>query len=138
MSEVQNDTTVNLIRAIVEHMKQDATNDTWSSLAMVLTFGNGTRSSYGFLYLPDGTIASTAVSPYKIKETVQAYFDGYFKPGEAIPAAMLVQFDRTLGQYEITFEDTDAERWNFTPDNFNTFHELIRPNFNTPQKEADS
>ncbi|WP_454229753.1 hypothetical protein [Propioniciclava flava] len=46
-----------------------------------------------------------------------------------LPATTLVQFDRTFGQYDVTFEDDDEDRWHVGPDNFEALREQLRPKF---------
>ncbi|RSN48034.1 hypothetical protein DMC64_12545 [Amycolatopsis sp. WAC 04197] len=58
---------------------------------------------------------------------VDAYRGGYYRPGDKLPVKILVQFDRTAGKYEVTFEDTDEDRWAVKPKNFRTMREQLRP-----------
>jgi hypothetical protein len=46
-----------------------------------------------------------------------------------LPRKILVQFDRTTGKYDITFEETDEARWKVTPRNFRELREELRPKF---------
>ena len=129
MTNTSNETTVALIRSLIEHMK--GAEDTWEQLSMVIYFSNGKfQGTYGYTYSPDGTISAVASHPREIKESVQAYLDTYFTAEDTLPVKLLVQFDRTLGQYEITFEDIDVERWKVSPANIDTIREELRPQFN--------
>lgn len=134
MKNEQNDATVNLIEALIENMKGAAAD--WEQLSMVIYLDKGElRGTYGYAYLPDGTISAVASRPSAIEASVQAYLTSYFEPGDALPLKLLVQFDRTLGEYEVTFEDNDASRWKVSPSNIETVREELRPRFNT--KEHD-
>jgi hypothetical protein len=42
---------------------------------------------------------------------------------------ILVQYDRTTGKYEMTFEDTDEGRWAVKPANYRQVREELRPKF---------
>lgn len=122
------DVTVGLIRALVDHL-EDAPDD-WSSFALVLGFdGEKVNQVHGYAYSPDGTATSAGADPYDIRSAVKAYTDSYYKPGEPLPVTLLVEFDRDAGKYEVTFEDTNAERWKLTPANFSSLREELRPHF---------
>ena len=58
-----------------------------------------------------------------------ASLDSYFTQGEERPLKLLVQFDRTLGAFEVTFEDADPTRWKVTPANIDSMSEELRPTF---------
>lgn len=42
---------------------------------------------------------------------------------------ILVRFDRATGKYDVTFEDTDEDRWAVKPGNFREMREQLRPKF---------
>lgn len=122
------DVTVGLIRALVDHL-EDAPDD-WASFALVLGFDSEkVNRVHGYAYSVDGSAISAGADPYDIRSAVKAYTDSYFKPGEPLPVSLLVQFDRDAGKYEVTFEDTDADRWKLTPTNFSSLREELRPKF---------
>lgn len=122
------DVTVDLLRALIEHMKGE--RDDWESLAMVIDFSGGRFSgTHGYAYSPDGSISAVASRPSAIRPTVNAYTESLYKPGAALPVAILVQFDRTKGEYEVTFEDSDVSRWKVTPANIDEIREKLRPKF---------
>ena len=122
------DVTTGLIRALVENLT--GADKEWQALSMVLDFAGGKFSgTHGYAYSDDGSIAAVASHPYYAKAAVNAYLESYYKPGDPLPAAILVQFDRTSGQYEVTFEDTDATRWRVTPANIGSMGEQLRPAF---------
>ncbi|MFI5558297.1 hypothetical protein ACIA2T_03370 [Amycolatopsis japonica] len=123
---MSNDATVDLIRSLVDAM---GPADGWESLAMVLEFGEGFRSAYGYAYSPGDVITPVACEWPKIEASVDAYLGGYYQSGEKLPVKILVQFDRTVGKYEVTFEDTDEDRWAVKPKNFRTMREQLRPKF---------
>ncbi|HET6302744.1 hypothetical protein [Microbacterium sp.] len=120
--------TADLIRALIEHMR--GAGDDWQSFAMVIEFrGDQLAGTHGYVYTADGKSAPVAARPTGIKPAVDAYTESYYKPGEALPVAILVQFDRVKREYEVTFEDTDASRWQVTPENIATIAEQLRPTF---------
>jgi len=128
MTNTTNDATTTLIKALIEHLR--GANDTWESLAMVIEFDGGELSgTYGYTYSPEGTVAAVASRPSGIRTAVTAYLSDYYKPGESLPVKILVQFERTSGEYEVTFEDTDTARWSVTPKNITTIREELRPQF---------
>lgn len=120
--------TADLIRTLIENMSS-ASGD-WESLAMILEFPEGKfNEAHGYLYSPGGVISAVASDAWAVAPAVDAYTDGYYKPGEALPVKLLVQFDRTTGKYEVAFEDTDETRWKATPRNFRELREELRPKF---------
>ena len=122
------DVTTGLIRALVDNLT--GVDKEWQALSMVLDFAGGRFSgTHGYAYPDDGSIAAVASHPYYAKAAVNAYLESHYKPGDPLPAAILVQFDRTSGQYEVTFEDTDATRWRVTPANIGSMGEQLRPAF---------
>ncbi|WP_409490489.1 hypothetical protein [Amycolatopsis sp. cmx-11-12] len=131
-----NDATVDLIRSLVEAMDDrplaaDAQGSVggWESLAMILEFGEGFRSVHGYAYSPGDVITPVSCKWSSIESAVGAYLDGYYRPGERLPVKILVQFDRTAGKYEVTFEDADEDRWAVKPKNFREMREHLRPKF---------
>lgn len=125
---MSHDVTVGLVRALIENLR--GAPDDWASLALVLEFDTEkVNAVHGFAYLPEGKVTGATASPYDIRPAVTAYTDSYYKPGEPLPVGLLVQFDRTNGQYEVTFEDTDAARWKVTPANIDGIREELRPRF---------
>lgn len=127
------DVTVGLVRALVENM-EDAPEE-WTSLAMVLGFdATKVNSVFGFAYDDAGEDTAVTASPYDIRPAVKAYTDSYYKPEEPLPVSLLVQYDRTTGQYEVTFEDTDADRWQVTPATFSSIRKELRPDFSGAEK----
>lgn len=122
------DVTVGLIQALVENVEEAP--EEWASLAMVLGFDSEkVNEVYGFVYSADGEASAVTASPYEIRSGVRAYTDSYFKPDQPLPIKLLVQFDQTSGQYEVTFEDADDARWELTPATFDTIPEELRPKF---------
>lgn len=95
---------------------------------MIIESSNGRfNSAHGYLYSPDGTISVVAARPSAVLPFADAYANGYYKPGEALPVKILVQYDRTSGKYLITFEDTDETRWKVTPKNYKELQQELRP-----------
>lgn len=122
------DVTVGLSRALVENMR--GAGDGWESLAMVIDFSGGKFSgTHGYAYSPDGSISAVASYPFHVESAVNAYTESLYEPGAALPVAILVQFDRTKGEYEVTFEDSDVSRWKVTPANIDEIREKVRPSF---------
>ena len=130
------DVTVDLIRSLVRAINEPSlitemrgTVDDWESLAIVLEFGDGYRSASGYAYQADGTVAPVAWGWNSIEPAVQAYLSSYYEPGDLLPVKILVQFKRATGRYEVTFEDTDEERWKTRARNFREMREQLRPTF---------
>ncbi|MGL3149281.1 hypothetical protein ACSS7Z_02850 [Microbacterium sp. A82] len=115
-----------LIRGLIEHMS--GAGEGWESLAMVINFdGDRFAGTHGYTYSPSGEIAAVASRPSAVRPLVNAYTESYYKPGAALPVKILVQFDRTNGEYEVTFEDSDTSRWKVTPQNYQEIREELRP-----------
>jgi hypothetical protein len=123
--------TADLFRALIDNLEGPRVDsDGWESLAIILEFPDGEfNEAHGYLYSPNGLISAVASDPWAVKSAVKAYTDGYYKPGDALPRKILVQFDRTTGKYDITFEETDEARWKVTPRNFRELREELRPKF---------
>lgn len=123
--------TADLFRALIDNLEGPRVDSAgWESLAIILEFPDGEfNEAHGYLYSPDGLISAVASDPWAVKAAVKAYTDGYYPPGEAMPRKILVQFDRTTGKYDMTFEETDEARWKVTPRNFKELREELRPTF---------
>lgn len=130
MSDASNQTTVNLIRAIIDNLEGDVQDwNAWQSFTMIIGSYEGKLNSIGgYLYSPDKVITAVSASTFKVLPFIDEYVNEYYKPGEKLPVSLLVQFDRTSGQYNILFEDNDEERWKVTPRNFKEIREELRPN----------
>ncbi|NYG59320.1 hypothetical protein BJ980_002243 [Nocardioides daedukensis] len=125
------DATVELIRSLVQNLDGPQVDwDGWQSMSMILEFPGGRfNSAHGFLYSPDGTISAVACRPTRVLPAVDAYVRSKYSAGDAPALKMLVRFDRTAGQYEVLFEESDEKRWQITPDNLNEIHADLRPSF---------
>ncbi len=122
------DVTADLIRALIENMK--GARDDWASLAMVIDLrARRISGTHGYAYSPDGTTSAVASRPSGVAPAVEAYLDSYYAPDQEPPVKILVQFDRSSGKYEVTFEDDDVARWKVTPANIDQISEELRPNF---------
>lgn len=122
------DIAADLLRVLVENLKRAP--DGWASLAMVIVLSEGeVHSTHGYLYSSDGVATATSARPSAIDSVVQRYLAGRYGPGETLPVALLVQFDRVRGEYEVTFEDADAARWTATPENLDEIRDELRPTF---------
>lgn len=120
--------TADLIRALIEHLR--GASDDWESLSMVIDYSGGRfGGTHGYTYSPNGGISAVASHPFHIESAVTAFMESYYKPGEELPVAVLVQFDRVKGDYEVTFEDSDVSRWKVTPANLDEIREKLRPSF---------
>ncbi|WP_314649325.1 hypothetical protein [uncultured Microbacterium sp.] len=125
---MSSDATTGLIRALVENL-ENAPED-WESFAMIVSFFEGEFSgAAGYAYSPDGSIAAVTVDPWAVKSAVADYTDSHYTAGAPLPVKFLVQFDRSLGRFEVTFEDMDDTRWQVTPRTFKTLREELRPRF---------
>ncbi|WP_420122069.1 hypothetical protein [Nakamurella sp.] len=118
-----------LIRALLDHLEDPtADHEGWDALAMVLEFPGGRfNSAHGYLYLPAGRIAAVAADPWAVQAAVTAYTDSCYEPGDVLPRAILLQFDRATGRYDVHFEETDGNRWNATPRTYRQLREELRP-----------
>lgn len=122
------DPAVGLIGAIIENLRTEEHD--WSSFSLIVGLENGeAQRTWGYLYWPGSKSSATSVRPSFLKSAVAAYLADRYLPGDGFPVAMLVQFDRDLGQYEVTFEDHDASRWKVTPNNIDEIPEALRPDF---------
>lgn len=144
MTDAKNDTSITLIRTLVENLSGPVVDwDNWESMTIIIDSYEGKfNSASGYLYSSDGTISAVAADAWKVMPAVDEYVRGYYKPGEPLPIKLLVQYDRTSGKYAITFEDTDEMRWKVTPRNIKTIREDLRPTLNestdtsNPQEEV--
>lgn len=120
-----------LIRAVLENVEDaPAGSEGWVALAVVLEFPEGVfNEAHGYLYGAEGSIWPIAADPWAVKAAVAAYTESHYRPGEPLPRKILLQFDRTTGRYEVTFEETDEDRWAVTPRTFRTVREELRPKF---------
>lgn len=122
------DVTVDLVRTLIEHMS--GASEDWESLAMVVYFdGRRFAGTHGFTYSPSGEKSAVASRPSAIGPAVDAYIQSRYTPDQEPPVKFLMQFDRTKGTYEVTFEDSDVSRWKVTPANFSEMSEQLRPRF---------
>jgi hypothetical protein len=121
--------TADLIRALIDNLKGPEVDwDGWASMAIILEFPDGEfNEAHGYLYSPNGQISAVASDPWAVRTAVNAYSDGYHQPGDVLPRKILVQFDRTTGRYDLTFEESDEARWKVTPRNFREIREELRP-----------
>lgn len=125
---MSHDLAVALIEAIVANLRKAP--EQWDSMAMVLDFDTErVYGTSGFVYDAAGEDTSVAVSPYLIKDAAASYTATHYAPGTPRPVSLLVQFDRPTGQYEMTFEDRDEDRWRLTPKSFPILREALRPKF---------
>ncbi len=125
------DVTADLFRALIGNLEDPVVDsDSWESAAILLEFPDGEfNEAHGYLYSPHGVISAVASDPWAVTPAVKAYTDSYYKPGEALPRKILVQFDRMTGKYDINFEETDEARWKVTPRNYKQLREELRPKF---------
>jgi len=122
------DATADLIRALIDNMR--GAPDDWASFAMVVSLSEGRiAGTSGYTYSPDGTVSAVASRPTAVMAALDAYLAGHYRPEDPRPVKLLVQFDRDLGRYEVTFEDADETRWKVTPENIETLPAQLRPQF---------
>ncbi|HEX6954907.1 MAG TPA: hypothetical protein VF156_08515 [Agromyces sp.] len=123
------DATADLIRALIDDLKGPEVDwDGWASMAIILEFPDGEfNEAHGYLYSPGGRISAVASDPSAVRAAVNAYADGDYQLGHMLPRKILVQFDRTTGRYDVTFEESDDARWKATPRNFREIREQLRP-----------
>ncbi|MFT3799269.1 hypothetical protein [Microbacterium sp.] len=119
---------VDLVRSLIDHMRGAPAE--WDAFAIVIDFdGERVAGTHGYTYSADGSTDPVASNPRQVKPYALAFLASRYAPGATPPVGLLVQFDRTNGQYEVTFEDTDRARWKVTPANIDTMADTIRPNF---------
>ncbi|PSS43706.1 hypothetical protein C6401_11345 [Arthrobacter woluwensis] len=120
------DVTAELVSALITHMRGQT--DGWESLSMVIDLRDGLLAgTHGYTYGPGSVISATASRPSAVKSAVNAYTAHHLDNGQAMPLAMLVQFDRQSGRCDVTCEYHDANRWKVTPSNLYEIRELLRP-----------
>lgn len=120
------DATSHLIDALIAHLR--GADEPWESLALVVRLGGRrVQGTHGYAYTGNGGVLAVASRPSGVSPAVLAYLDTHFSADEPVPVQLLVQFDRTSGRYEITFEDTDRTRWKVTPANLDAVTEELRP-----------
>lgn len=128
MTNLQNGTSADLINSLIEHLSSRTPHD-WEQLAIVIYLNSGELGgTYGYAYSPNGSISAVAARPSGIWDAVHAYIEDLFG-SKAAPIKLLVQFDRPSGHYEITFEDSDVNRWKVSPATIETVREELRPHF---------
>ena len=127
---MSDDPSVELIRTLIESLDDDELDDGWESVAFVLTLKDGRLvQGPGFGYGPGDVVSPVAADPWDSKEAVNAYLASCLHPGDEFPVQLLVQYDRTTGKYEITFEDTDSSRWQVTVANMDAVREQLQPHW---------
>lgn len=122
------DVTVEFIRAIVENMQ--GAKDDWQTFAMVISIHNKLLSgTYGYAYNEQGEYYAVASRPSRLIDTFTSYINSYFAATERAPVKLLVEYDRLSGNYRLTFEDDDVDRWKVTPATVDTIIRELRPTF---------
>ena len=122
------DSATALIRALTDNLQQAP--EEWTSLSMVLGFDNEkVNSAFGFVFDAEGIDTGVTASPYELRSAVKEFTDDRYRAGEALPVGLLLQFDRESGRFEVTFEDTDRDRWKVIPANFDSIADDLRPTF---------
>lgn len=120
------DPTADLVRAIVTNMM--GAREDWKSLSMIISLGGGRLSAIsGFAYSPGGEVSAITARPSLLIPSVEAYLADRYPDGQPLPVKFLVQFDRDVKAYEITFEDSDASRWQVTPATIDAVEAELRP-----------
>lgn len=123
-----------LIHTLAETMfdGNDAAPQDWTSFSMILETFEGTFNSFhGYAY-NETAIVPVAANPLKVIPVLNEYLNTLYAPGETLPKAILIQFEKNTGRYNVTIEDADENRWKVTPKNFREIREQIRPVFNQP------
>lgn len=130
------DLSADLIRSLVAAIDEPSVATTmrgqvadWQSLAIVVEFGDGYRSASGYAYSGDGAVSPVACGWRSIQAAVNAYLGRHYAPGDRLPLKFLVQLERSTGRYEVTFEESDEERWKTRPSNFRVMRQQLRPVF---------
>lgn len=118
------DASVDLVRAIAGTIKVE-----WDAFAMAFQFGDGYRSASGYAYAGDGAPIAISAPWDELERPVYEYLGQHLQDGDRLPAALLVQFDATVGAYEVTWEDEDEDRWHVVAANVDQLPEQMRPAF---------
>lgn len=123
-----NSESVALVKSIVQNLSDADHAAEWSAISIVVgIYDSDIVETYGYLYSAEGEFTAASVDTEAIVGEVFAYLETYFKAGDVLPIKILVQYDRNVGKYEITFEDTSESRWEIRPTNFQTVIEELRP-----------
>lgn len=120
------DPVIDLVRDLVAHMA--GRPEEWDTFAMVIRLDGGRLSgTWGYAYSADGAATPVASRPSAIKPALDAFLADRYGADGTLPAQILLQYDRTTRNYQLTFEDTDATRWQVTPDNVDEVAAQLRP-----------
>lgn len=130
------DVTLDLFKSILSTVQPTKPAE-WVSVAAVLNPNKASTvfpigGAFTYVYASDGSATGATLDSVAAGPALRAYMDSYYGPDEAWPVQLLLQFDRASGQYEVTFEETDATRWKITParmENVAAFAEELRPKF---------
>ena len=126
------DAVIDLVRVVIENMSGAGSD--WDSLAMSIVVRNGrVAGTSGYVYAADGASVPVASRPSGVQPVLTEYLETRYGSDDAPPVALLLQFDRVSGQYEVTFEDADSARWKVTPANLEGFAARLRPDFGGSQ-----
>jgi len=122
------DTSEALVIEVARQLKHAP--EEWESFTMLLTtYENRFSGVGGWAYGPGDALTAASAEPWALREAVDAYMADHYAPGAPLPVAILVQFERATGRYEITLEDHDELRWKPKPHNYKTLREELRPRF---------
>ena len=121
---------ISLLHTVVDHFIN--VPDDWTAISLVMlidTQRGRCEGTSGYAYHGDDGYTPIAASPRAVQESLFEYLASQYGANDALPAAVLLQFDRSTGHYEVTFEDSNKERWKVSPDNVTTMQETLRPAF---------
>ncbi|MGH1367760.1 MAG: hypothetical protein ACRBCL_04030 [Maritimibacter sp.] len=117
-----------VISAIAADLEDESVN--WQSFSLVLEVNQSGKlnGNSGYAYDANGAFTAIAVNVYGLRPAMHAYLEGVY--GDTpFPVRMLLQFDRSTGQFKTLFEDKDTSRWAVTPADIHGYIDRMRPRF---------
>lgn len=121
------DPSVDLVKAIAQSF--DPQGKDWDAISAVFTLEPGALGLSGYLYGTDAYLGPVGLDTRAIIPALNGYLSQYYTPEDTLPSAMLVQYSRSAGQYNIEFDDAGEGRWQATPDNIQSLPGELFPTF---------
>ncbi|MGH1367758.1 MAG: hypothetical protein ACRBCL_04020 [Maritimibacter sp.] len=105
-----------VITTIVETF--DPQHDNWQSFSIVIGLSDEgeVSSNSGYTYDSTGQFTSIVADDFEFGPVLASYLSDIY--GDTpFPVRMLLQFDRSTGQFKTLFEDKDTSRWSGCTEN---------------------
>ena len=102
----------------------------WQSFSLVIQLDDegDVSGNSGYAYTTDGGFSAFSKKGFSLDDPVRAYLSDIY--GDTpFPISMLLQFDRSTGQFKTLFEDKDTSRWAVTPADIHGYIDRMRPRF---------